>query len=221
MTSQVKAELSQDAIVERALAIADAEGLDAVTVRRIAQDFGVTPMALYWHVRNKDELLAAMGDSFYTGIWPAVASGGAWERQLRGVVQGLVDALRVHPASATLAMPRALACDEGRILAEHTLDLLRNAGFSVTEAADIARTALQTAIMLVTQQAGEEPQVAADQRDAVLAAKRAALHVLPAAQFPRLLEAADALTDCADEGAYFDFGIDLFVSGVRALHRRR
>jgi AcrR family transcriptional regulator len=222
MTSRVKADLSRGAIIERALAIADEEGLEAVTIRRIAQEFGVTPMALYWHVPNKDELLAAMGDSFYVGLFEAAAAAsGSWDRQLRTIVDCLIDALRVHPASAALAMQRTLACDDGRKLAEHTLDLLRNAGFTVAQAADVARTALQTAIMLVTQQAGEEPQVAAEERDAVLAAKRAALAGLPADRFPRLVEAADALTDCADEKAYFDFGVDLFVSGVRALHRRR
>ena len=39
-----------------------------MTIRRIAQEFGVTPMALYWHVKNKDELLAAMGDRSSTGL---------------------------------------------------------------------------------------------------------------------------------------------------------
>ena len=51
-----------EAIIDRALALADREGLDAVSIRRIAQDLGVTPMALYWHVKNKEELLAAMGE---------------------------------------------------------------------------------------------------------------------------------------------------------------
>ena len=49
-------------MIDRALDVADREGLPAVSIRRIAQDFDVTPMALYWHVKNKDELLAAMGD---------------------------------------------------------------------------------------------------------------------------------------------------------------
>src|SRR5919201_4012821 len=139
MTSRVKADLSRGAIIERALAIADEEGLEAVTIRRIAQEFGVTPMALYWHVPNKDELLAAMGGSFYVGLFEAAAAAsGSWDRQLRTIVDCLIDALRVHPASAALAMQRALACDDGRKLAEHTLDLLRNAGFTVAQAADVA-----------------------------------------------------------------------------------
>ena len=60
--------LSREAVIDHALAVADLDGLDAVSIRRIAQDFGVTPMALYWHVKNKDELLAAMGDRILSVI---------------------------------------------------------------------------------------------------------------------------------------------------------
>src|SRR6185437_12949937 len=45
--------LSRDTIVAGAVALADAEGLDAVTIRRIANDHQVTPMALYWHFKDK------------------------------------------------------------------------------------------------------------------------------------------------------------------------
>src|SRR4051794_10053106 len=53
-SKHVKRELSRESIVDRALTVMDDEGPDAVTIRRIAQDLGVTPMALYWHVANKD-----------------------------------------------------------------------------------------------------------------------------------------------------------------------
>ena len=61
-TDLTTAPLSREAMIDHALDVADTDGLAAVSIRRIAQDFGVTPMALYWHVKNKDELLAAMGD---------------------------------------------------------------------------------------------------------------------------------------------------------------
>ena len=58
-----KNSLNPALVVERALAIVDAEGLDALTVRKVADEFGVTPMALYWHFSNKDALLEAVGDA--------------------------------------------------------------------------------------------------------------------------------------------------------------
>jgi hypothetical protein len=54
-----------------------------------------------------------------------------------------------------------------------------------------------------------------------MAAKRAALERLPVERFPRLVEAADALTDCADVEGYYASGVDMFISGVRARHRHR
>jgi TetR/AcrR family transcriptional regulator, tetracycline repressor protein len=221
MTRRVKADLSRSAIVQRALAIADDEGLEAVTIRRIAQEFDVTPMALYWHVQNKDELLAAMGDSFFDGISGRFVVGGRWDDQLRAIVYALIEALREHPSAVQLAMPRVLLCDDGRALAEYALDLLRGVGFTVAEAADTARTALQTAIRLVADHPGLETQTPASERAVVLAAKRAALKAMPADRYPRLVEAADALTDCDDVEAYFGFGVEMFIAGVRSLHRRR
>jgi TetR/AcrR family tetracycline transcriptional repressor len=221
MARRVKAELSRSAIVEHALAIADREGLEAVTIRCVAQDFDVTPMALYWHVENKDELLAAMGDSFFDGIFGRFVPTGRWDDQLRAIVYALIEALRQHPSAVQLAMPRVLLCDDGRALAEYTLELLRGVGFTVPKAADSARTALQTAIRLVADHPGLETQVAASERAAVLAGKRAMLAGLPPERYPRLVEAADALTDCDDVDAYFNFGVEMFITGVRSLHRRR
>ena len=83
-TAAAKADLSRETIVDRALVIADSEGLAAVTVRRIALEFGVTPMALYWHVANKDELLAAMGDQFFADL--KVAEHEDWVEQLRAIL---------------------------------------------------------------------------------------------------------------------------------------
>src|ERR1700760_825393 len=106
-------ELSRDAIVDRAVAIADTEGLDAVTIRRLGQEFGVTPMALYWHVKNKDELLDAMGDALYADLRVPAESGSDWSEQLRDVLTELVTALRRHPGSLSLAYRRVLTSSAG------------------------------------------------------------------------------------------------------------
>src|SRR5215471_6929197 len=60
--------LSKAAVIDRALAIGDAEGLDAVTIRRVANELGVTPMALYWHFRAKDQLLAGLAERVWGEI---------------------------------------------------------------------------------------------------------------------------------------------------------
>ncbi|MGS0688806.1 TetR/AcrR family transcriptional regulator [Nakamurella sp. GG22] len=213
--------LSRDAVVDHALALADVDGPAAVSIRRIAQDFGVTPMALYWHVKNKDELLAAMGDRILESVDLPEAEPGAGLEELHVLLTALVAALHRHPGCTALAQQRVLVCDRGRVLAERSLDILRRNGFGVRQSADLSRAALQTAIMLVSGRPGAETSTPQDERAAVLAQKRAALVGLPADRFPHLVECADALTECDDEAAYYGAGIDLFMAGVTTLADRQ
>jgi AcrR family transcriptional regulator len=212
-------ELSRIAIVDRALEIADVDGVDAVTFRRLAQEFGVTPMALYWHVSNKDELLAAMGDRFFDDL--RIPEQDNWLEQLRVSVTALVDSLRRHPGGAHLAPARVLVCPPGRDLAERTLGDLRAVGFSISEATDIARTAMQTAAMLVCEEAGAEVGVPAARRAEVTEAKRQSIAALSIEQYPNLVDCAESITQTADESSYYRFGVDLFISGVDALHQAK
>jgi TetR/AcrR family transcriptional regulator, tetracycline repressor protein len=211
-----RTELSRAAIVERALAIADAGGLDAVTIRRLGQEFGVTPMALYWHVKNKDELLDAMGDRMFAGIDLDYDSTGPWDEQLAAVVRALVDIMRAHPTCVALSFRRVFACPEGLRIAEHTLGLLRRAGFTVRQTADVAARALQTAVMLVNAEPGAEPGTTEEECAQRVAEKRSALSALPVEQFPYIHEAIDELLTYDDMDAYYELGIDMFVAGARS-----
>ena len=221
VSAQKAAPLSREAVVDHALAVADTDGLAAVSIRRIAQDLGVTPMALYWHVQNKDELLAAMGDRILESVDLPDLDPGRELEQLREILAALVDGLRRHPGCTGLAQSRILQCDSGRELAEHALEVLRANGFDVRQSADLSRAALQAAVMLVSGRPGAETTVPRVERDAVMAAKRSALVGLPVDRFPHLVECAEALTDCDDEAAYYGAGIDLFLAGVTTLAQRR
>lgn len=210
-----KTELSRDAILDRALAVADAEGLDAVTIRRLAQDLGVTPMALYWHVRSKDELLDAMGDRLYADLSYDIGPDAPWDERLGAVMRTLVDALRRHPACLELAYRRILACPEGLAITEYTLRLLREQGFTPRQTANLAMHALQSAVTLVSGEPGTG-QGSPEEQAATLEQKRAALTALPDDQYPYLREMADDLLQCDDVDEYYDFNIGLFVAGARA-----
>lgn len=210
-------QLRRTAIVDRALTVADTHGLAAVTIRRLAQDFDVTPMALYWHFQSKDELLAAMGDQLIADVGVPDDPADPWAARLRTIVAGLVSALRQHPNAAGLAASRIMASEQGLELTERTLSLLRTAGFSVAQAADLARQALHTAIMLVSGEPGREPGVEPGDREQVLRAKRAALAGLSATRYPNVVAAADDLLACDDEKLYYDSGVELFVAGVQTM----
>jgi hypothetical protein len=136
------------------------------------------------------------------------------------VVEVLIENLARHPAAAELVFPRILITEPGLRITEFTLALLEEAGFNREQAADLARMGLQTAMMLVTQLPGSESQAAREERDVLLAEKRAYVEGLPADVYPHVQAAATALTDCEDETAYYFFGVDLYIEGAKALLRK-
>lgn len=219
-TSAAAPALSREAVIDRALEVADHEGLAAVSIRRIAQDFDVTPMALYWHVKNKDELLAAMGDRVIDAVEPAdLPADGGLER-LRPMLVRLVDALSRHPGSTELVQFRILQCPRGQHLAEQALTVLADAGFDTQRRAQLARAMLQSAVMLVVGAPGAEITVPEPERQAMREGKQAALAALPGDRFPHLVRCSAAMFDCDDPRTYYADGIDLFLAGVGTLADR-
>ena len=89
--------LSADSIVDAAVQIADAEGLDAVSMARVAAKLGFTTMSLYRYVANKDELLQLMWNASATGAETLVIEGDGWRSRLRtwAIIQR--DMLDLHP----------------------------------------------------------------------------------------------------------------------------
>ncbi len=219
-TAEPSPALTRDAVVDQAVAIADAEGLDAVTVRRVAQELGVTPMALYWHVSNKDELLAAMGDRLYAPLSAATDTGAPWQDQLRELADALLAAIVAHPRLAPLAGARVLGNDNGRRLTETALSLLESAGFSVPESAVISRRILHTILTMVTEQENLGAGLGPQEREAMVRDKKAALAALPPGAYPHLVAAIDDLTSCDDEVAYYSYSLDLLLAGIEQLASR-
>ena len=89
--------LSADAIAAAAIRLADAEGLDAVTMARVAAELGVTTMALYRYVANKDELLQLMWNASALGAEDRVIEGDGWRTRLRAWAVIQRDMLDLHP----------------------------------------------------------------------------------------------------------------------------
>jgi AcrR family transcriptional regulator len=88
--------LSRDRILRTAVALADEGGVDSISMRRIAQELGVVPMALYKHVANKDELLDGMIDVVVGEIDPPI-EGADWKTTMRERILSARRALLRHP----------------------------------------------------------------------------------------------------------------------------
>ncbi|MDR7279560.1 TetR/AcrR family transcriptional regulator [Catenuloplanes atrovinosus] len=209
--------LDPEKIVVSALAIADAEGLAAVTIRRLAQEHGVTPMALYRHFRDKDELLHALGDHVLRTVALPAPSGEPWHVQLRAIFAALLDALAAHPVVAPLIVPRILASAGGLALAERALDLLAEAGFDTDRAATVGTQALCTVITLIPYDPAVRTIQDDELREERIRAKRAALATLSPRRYPRVTAAADPLTGCVVKENFLELGLDLVIAGLRGL----
>lgn len=88
--------LDRSAVVAEAIALADAEGLEALSMRALAARLGVVPMALYKHVADKEDLLGHMVDRIVAGYSPP-AEGGGWRDRVRSRALSARDAILTHP----------------------------------------------------------------------------------------------------------------------------
>ncbi|HEY6791705.1 MAG TPA: TetR family transcriptional regulator [Trebonia sp.] len=212
--------LTKRAVVDRALEHADSQGLDTLTIRKLATELGVTPMALYWHFRSKEELLGGLVERVWGEIDVNVDPAARWPDQLRALMESLVAVLRAHPAAARLLLSFEKQSPAAMRPTEVTLEILRSAGFDPEYAAGIARNALWTAIMLVMSDPTAEllsPEELADHQRM----KQITYATLPLATYPRLVECAVQLTAYNDPEFQYELGVSIFIAGVEALAARR
>ena len=203
-------------MVDRALQLANAVGLDALTIRKLATELGVTPMALYWHFRSKDELLAGLAERVWGEIDTNVDATAPWSAQLRSLLESLLRVLRAHPAAAHLLIESENGGESFLHATETTLEVLRRAGFDPWYASEIARSALWTGIMLVMGEPGIE-SLGAEERVEAQRRKQVVFATLPIARYPRLVECAVPMTACDDPDFHYQVGVTVFIAGVEAL----
>src|ERR1700693_3241506 len=134
--------LTRAAIVRRALKIGEAEGLDAVSLRRLASELGVTPMALYRHVRDKQDLINAMAELAMEGLDLTVGFrvSMSWTDRVRRAMLNYRDQMDARP----LALQLQIAYSGDNLSAfwrpiEDVLGILLSAGFKRRDAATLMR----------------------------------------------------------------------------------
>jgi TetR/AcrR family transcriptional regulator, tetracycline repressor protein len=118
--------LTRDRIVESALELADEEGIDAITMRRIGSLLGVEGMALYTHVRDKDDLLSAVGARLLAELELEPRSRDDWRGRIESVARAWSGLRAQHPRSFPLVF-RAGA--HVLPLTEEMMDALQTGGF--------------------------------------------------------------------------------------------
>lgn len=205
-----KRELSLERITEAAIAIADEDGLDAVSMNRVATALGFTPMSLYRYVASKDDLLQLMFDA--ASNVPLASTEGTWREQLTHWAAIVRTGYRAHPwldampPASTPTTPNRIAIVEAGLHALRSLHLHTRVKLSIT--------------MLLL---GYVAMFETASRDTVSTAVRSALRsLIDEQQYPHLAPVVeDGAFDqpMADTDAVFAFGFQRFLDGIEAwLH---
>jgi AcrR family transcriptional regulator len=215
MTTEVKArvKLTRERVVEAALRVMDAEGLDAVSMRRVARELGVEAMSLYNHVRDKDDLLA--------GICARVMSeyrihdgGDNWLETARAAAAEWRRVLKQHPNVITVfAERREPVSDLGALEPmDHALGIIRQAGLSDRDATQVFNVFGGYIMGFVLMEVGQ--MFGAGAMDKKFPDPEMALQMIPREQLPNLAAAIPHMADC-DPDEQFALGLDLLLAGMR------
>ena len=207
--------LSRERVIDAALALADAEGVDALSMRRLGKALGVEAMALYNHVRNKDEILDALVDRVFAEV-EVTQIEGDWRHEMRKRALGMREALLRHRWATGLLESRTNPGPANLSHHNAVIGCLRHAGFDPAMSVH-AYSALDSYIYGFALQQHTLPFETPEQQRALT---EHMLSMLPGDEYPHLREVGTdlILVQGFDHGAEFEFGLDLILDGLeRAL----
>lgn len=224
-TPEKRGRLSRPLVLAAAVALVDREGLAALTMRRLATDLGVEPMAIYRYAAGKEGLLDGLVEAFFAELNDRLRASAeetgspadmpAWRVELRRIARAFAAVVHAHPEILPVVATRPLSVPVARRpapvlqLTEHILAVLARAGFDDATALTIYRAfaAWNLGCLLVDKrQVIDNP----DEPDLVL---RLGLHRLPAAQYPRLRALVPKLAEYDDEQELMA-GLDSLLSRI-------
>jgi AcrR family transcriptional regulator len=205
--------LSRQRIIAAAIELLDAGGEGALTIRALASRLATGSGAIYWHVTDKNELLAQAADEVIAGVMAKIVDGARPKDAIRAVALGVFDAIEAHPWVGTQLFrepwrPATLQIMEGISQQLHRLGGPGAARFNSV-------TALLHYILGVAGQNAANARLAAPHMDrpAFLASVAAQWAAQDPARYPFVRQMADELRD-HDDREQFLAGIDLILAGI-------
>jgi len=221
---EAKQPLSKERVIQAAVELAASEGIEGLTMRRLAEELGVGAMSLYHYVPNKEELIDGMVDVVFAEIELPSIGDGDWQAAMRRRAISTRDALRRHRWAAGLMESRVTPGYASIRLHDAVLGCLREAGFSI-EMAIHAYSVQDAYIYGFAHQEKSVPFDTPDEIPGVVEQQVQHIEESPdlgdlADQFPYIAEVvvghvATSGWDFRDE---FEYGLDLILE---ALERRR
>ena len=209
--------LSRQLIVEATLAVLDDEGLEALTMPRLANELGVGTMSLYRHIEGKDDLVEAVAAHVLSRVIVPDGAPDDWEGRVVGYLRALrAQALR-HPALARILAERGLTVAPVLDQLETVHGILRTAGFSDVDA---VRSFYSLLVYVFGSLLWELPRVHRQSPAEYAAAWHRALDEAGPAAYPNLAALRDTLPSSASE-EQFEYGLERLVGALRPAARPR
>jgi AcrR family transcriptional regulator len=210
-----KPALSREAIVDAALAIVREEGIDALTMRRLAQSLDTGPASLYVYVANRDELWDLVFDEAIGSIETEPTDPARWREQVHALAGRMVSMMVVeYPGMARMAMARIPVGDNALRVNESMLSLLKAGGVG-DQAAAYAADLLSMYVTAIAYEQSLYAQLYADpeheQREVARIAERFA--AVSPERFPTIAALRDQLTT-GDGEERFSLGLDVIINGL-------
>ncbi|MEU6278451.1 TetR/AcrR family transcriptional regulator C-terminal domain-containing protein [Streptomyces populi] len=211
--SQRSPRLDKKQVVGTALRLLNETGLDGLTLRAIAKELNVQAPALYWHFKNKQELLDEMATEMYRRMvdTPAAAAGADWRERLLAANRGLRAALLGYRDGAKVFSGSRFTGTLHAVEMERTLTLFTEAGFTLTQAVRATSTTYAYTIGFVTEEQGVQP-LPGERREGYDMEERARRM----ADFP--LSAAAGAEIFENYERHFEEGLGLIVAGIEARY---
>lgn len=119
--------LSESEIVEAALRVVRQDGVEKLSMRRLSRELGVSPMAPYYYVADKRELLDLVATAALTGVRKPPPEFGSWQMRLRDLIDQIDEKLRKHPGLGDVLIEQMLGKQLDLIAA--VMEILFDAGF--------------------------------------------------------------------------------------------
>jgi AcrR family transcriptional regulator len=209
--------LTKDRVLRAAIALADEEGVEALSMRRLARELGVVPMALYKHVANKDEMLDGMIDVVVAEIDPPL-SGTDWKAAIRDRILSARRALLRHPWASRVLESRPEPTPAVIEYMDSMLGLFRTGGFSV-DLTHHAAHAMGSRLLGFSQELFDDTAAAPPDSEMIQAM---------AQRYPYIGELVVAITHDdesvvgggCDDQFEFEFALDLMLDGLERLRDR-